>query len=287
MGSNGKNGNGKRKGKKGKRSKVTLDGGAGATPAVAASKLWRDIQDGVVDPTTLDLPTRRAVVLVTMNGDVPIADVASALGVSYDTVKRDHRILRRELGDGVLQTTFGELLGDLAHSADVCYARAMASGATGLAWKVKTDFVKLVAKLGLVQPASERREVEVAIDVTHRYRESVGLLADITVPALTGEVVRGDGSPRGRLRDIEGQTASSFEEDPVRRLPDDPRSEERESRGGSMSDSDDENERDPDPKPDPVSETDPGEKSVFDPPPVARRRKRKGTPSPSRSKRKR
>ena len=180
------------------------------SPAAMSQTVWNDLLDGLIDPDTLTVEQRRAATLAAMSGENNVPEIAAILHVSPKRVRADIRYLRREIGEEYLEATFAEVLGDLVHTADICLSQAMKAGHTGLAWKIKEQQVNLMLKMGLsLRPKeAEKKEITGRIDVVHTYERAKQQLADLTDPALTGEIMK-EGGQRGKLKEVEVEAIST------------------------------------------------------------------------------
>jgi len=166
------------------------------TPA-ALQRLVREIQSGIVDPRTLRPEARRAVVAFLAEGKTKEGKLltrtalATLLRTTTGRIAKDLAAIRRTAGARLVKTWGVEgAIGFLEQTAEECYAEARAAGDYGMAWAIRSSFVKQLKELGALGGNREQEGFKVTF-------ESVGGgLARLTQqleqafrPELTGERV--------------------------------------------------------------------------------------------------
>lgn len=168
----------------------------GRPPAVASQlpvsqdtvvRLMQDIERGLVDPKTLQVGQRRAVVAMLMCGKRTSAEMAAVFGVTASTIRMDLKHVREELGREVRSMSLEEVLGQLSAAKDKTAAMAMDQADPGLAWTIERDWVQTLRTLGVIGDGPRdgvRMTLEMVGSGYERAREALERVA----PELVGQV---------------------------------------------------------------------------------------------------
>lgn len=85
--------------------------------------------------------------------------IAIELDTSEQAVREHWARYADKLGQHVIGIRLQTLVGDLKAKADQLFQSAMAEGKLPLAWKITTDFVKVLQDLNIVERAAQKQEV--------------------------------------------------------------------------------------------------------------------------------
>lgn len=155
-----------------------------------ALRLFKDLQEGLVDPRDLSRPQRKAVLVFMADGSKTSNQLAAIFKVSRHTIRQDLREIKSELGTEYSEWTMNEVLGDLALSAESFVAKALKDGDIGLAWTIKKDLIKTFKDFGLVGNRESRDGLKITIEsMGENYARATSKLAAALNPALTGEII--------------------------------------------------------------------------------------------------
>jgi hypothetical protein len=172
--------------RKKKAPETALDLPASASPVqmLNAIKLKR------VDPKSLSVDQRRACLVLMVNGKQTLSEISEVFNVTVETIRRDMKAIREELGREVGQWSVEEVLGRLVMAAEKYQAAAMKNEDPGLAWTIERDLAKTLGDLGVVGRRQERSTIMITLDDLsagfERSKESLHRALD---PRLTGEVL--------------------------------------------------------------------------------------------------
>ena len=127
-------------------------------------QLLKDIRSRRVDPHSISDQQRRSVMLVLAHGTYTAAELGDLLGVSPQTIRKDMRLLRQQVGREVREWTPEDVVGDLVLAADRMGARAMQQNDTALAWKIRLDLARALREAGLTSGGQEERRLKVTVE---------------------------------------------------------------------------------------------------------------------------
>lgn len=158
------------------------------TPA----RLLREINEGRLDPKTLDPESRKACLVLLANGRQTCAELAELFGVGPKVIREQVKEIRAEVGRQVREWGLDEVVGDLAMTAEKVAAMAMRNEDYALVWSVKRDLARTLKELGVVGPKDENEGlVKLTIEaMPQAFERAKGILMQSLDPRLTGEVVR-------------------------------------------------------------------------------------------------
>jgi hypothetical protein len=134
----------------------------GARDSAAAT--LANIQAGAVDPSEISPTSRRILVAQLMMEEVPPPQISTMLRVSRQTIWRDIKAIRREMGERLTDVDVRALAGEHMTRAEYLASRLMRDKRYMDAWKVRRDLIADLQSLGFLVKAPEVVEIRPALD---------------------------------------------------------------------------------------------------------------------------
>jgi hypothetical protein len=168
--------------------KITLK-----TPYISPVFMFRELEEGRLDPSRLTPDQRRQCLMVASNGSRTTAQLADLFNVTRPVIKEDLKILRSEVGREVVNWTKEDIVGHIITTAENISTAAMQRNDLGLAWTVERDMVKMLSNLGLFEDKEKSDSIRVTIEaVGSGYERASNIIANSLDPLMTGEVIEAD-----------------------------------------------------------------------------------------------
>jgi len=173
----------------------------------AEAELLREITEGRRDPLTIDTVERRQLIAVIRGakgnngGLIGVREMAAIFRKPTTTIYHDLKVIRRHRGRKAKD--LDELLGMLEEGHEENYATARENGDAGLAWAIRSAYVKQIKDLGGIAGQGDHRAV-----TFEQIGEGLARAGDMLERVLSNPELTGERLPDRRLP---GPTADQAE----------------------------------------------------------------------------
>lgn len=113
--------------------------------------------------------------------------IAAALDCSIDKVRDTWAGYTDELGKRITGIRVSTVIGEMTARRDMLYDRAVENGQLSLAWKIQTDYAKMLGDFGIIEKAVIRQEITHKLDLDDVAQEELDKLIAVREKRIAAE----------------------------------------------------------------------------------------------------
>lgn len=180
----------------------------------SAVQLLQDIAKRRIEPKELTTEQRRSCLMMLMQRDKSISELAALFQVTSGTISNDLKQLRKTIGKDLSGWTSDELIGDISSAAEVIYREAMKEKDFGLAWQVKKDLHEHLRKIGVGEERDNENKLKITIEsIGKGYERMKDVVTNALDPRLSGMIVDVPGQSKPKPLGLEVKSQFQPEEE--------------------------------------------------------------------------